>query len=81
MFDICIVVCERESWDDQKERLEQGIAALKAGQKARARFLLGKVTQRDRQNEMAWLWLSGAVDTDEERCDCPRECSSNQSSK
>ena len=55
---------------DTKELLSQGIAALKAGQKAKARGLLEQATQQDKQNEMAWLWLSGAVDTDDERRMC-----------
>jgi hypothetical protein len=53
--------------------LKQGIAALKAGQKAEARRLLGQVVQQDRNNETAWLWLSGAVDADRERIHCLRE--------
>ena len=50
--------------------LKQGIAALKQGQRAEARSLLAQVVQRDRRNEVAWLWLSGAVETDEERRLC-----------
>jgi hypothetical protein len=53
--------------------LEQGIAALKAGQKAEARHLLEQVVQQDKDNETAWLWLSGAVDTDSDRIHCLRE--------
>ena len=50
--------------------LKQGIAALKDGRKAQAHSLLTQVVQQDDQNEMAWLWLSGAVDTDEDRRIC-----------
>jgi tetratricopeptide (TPR) repeat protein len=50
--------------------LKQGIAAFKAGRKAEARELLLQLTEQDERNEMAWLWLSGAVDTDEERLIC-----------
>jgi formylglycine-generating enzyme required for sulfatase activity len=50
--------------------LKQGIAALKAGYKTEARSLLMQVVQQDERNESAWLWLSGAVDTDEERRIC-----------
>jgi hypothetical protein len=53
--------------------LEQGIAALKVGQKAEARHLLEQVVQQDKDNETAWLWLSGAVDTDRDRIRCLRE--------
>jgi hypothetical protein len=46
--------------------LKQGIAVLKAGLKAKARDLLTQVVEQDERNEMAWLWLSGAVETEEE---------------
>jgi hypothetical protein len=50
--------------------LKQGIAALNVGQKEKAYSLLMQVLERDKRNEMAWLWLSGAVDTDEDRRIC-----------
>lgn len=50
--------------------LNQSIAALKAGRKAEARALLAQLLQQDSGNEQAWLWLSGAVDNDEERRHC-----------
>jgi len=50
--------------------LRQGIAALNAGRKAEARSLLMRVVQQDERNEMGWLWLSGAVDTDHDRRIC-----------
>jgi hypothetical protein len=50
--------------------LQQGIAALRAGSKAQARQLLARAIQEDPQNEQAWLWLSGAVESDEERLEC-----------
>ena len=50
--------------------LKQGITALNAGQKAEARQLLMQVVQQDERNEMGWLWLSGTVDTDEDRRIC-----------
>lgn len=50
--------------------LKQGIAALNARRKAEARSLLTQVVEQDDRNEMAWLWLSGAVDTDEDRRVC-----------
>jgi hypothetical protein len=52
------------------ERLTQGIAACKAGRKAEARTLLEQVIEQDDHNETAWLWLSGAVETDEDRQIC-----------
>jgi hypothetical protein len=50
--------------------LNEAIRALKAGSKAEARQLLEQVLRQDRTNETAWLWLSGAVETDEERIEC-----------
>jgi len=50
--------------------LQQGIAVFKTGQKTEARDLLLQVVEQDERNEMAWLWLSGAVDTDAERLTC-----------
>jgi hypothetical protein len=50
--------------------LEQAITALKEGRKAAARRLLKLVLEQDQRNEMAWLWLSGVVDSDAERRIC-----------
>jgi hypothetical protein len=50
--------------------LNQAVAALKAGDKTEARRLLGNVLAQDSENETAWLWLSGAVETREERIAC-----------
>jgi hypothetical protein len=50
--------------------VEAGIAALKSGRKTDARFLLEQALEVDPQSEQSWLWLSGAVDTDEERRFC-----------
>jgi hypothetical protein len=50
--------------------LQEGIAALKAGDKVTARRLLGRAIQQAPKNVEAWLWLSGAVDTDEQRLTC-----------
>ncbi len=45
----------------------QGIAALKAGDTARARELLTQATQSDPQNQVAFLWLTAVVDNQEEK--------------
>lgn len=50
--------------------LREGIAALKVGRRAEARNLLMQAIEQDEHNETAWLWLSGAVDTDEDRAIC-----------
>lgn len=52
------------------ELLRRGITALKAGRKKEAHRLLTQVVEQDERNEMAWLWLSGAVDTDDDRRIC-----------
>jgi hypothetical protein len=44
--------------------------AAKAGRKAEARRLLETVLDADQRNEQAWLWMSGVVDSDEERIVC-----------
>jgi hypothetical protein len=49
------------------ELTAEGIAALKAGKKVQARALLMQATHDDPTDELAWLWLSGAVETDAER--------------
>jgi ketosteroid isomerase-like protein len=56
-----------------KELVQQGIAAYKAGRKQEARDLLTRAVDLDPDNEGAWLWLSGVVDTDEERLACLAE--------
>ncbi len=59
--------------------LRQGIAAARAGQRAQAREMLMQVVEIDEENLLAWLWLSGVVDSLEdrvvvERCDSrPRQ--------
>jgi tetratricopeptide (TPR) repeat protein len=50
--------------------LQQGIAALKAGDKTQARQLLSLAVRQNPQSEQAWLWLSGALDDDQERLAC-----------
>lgn len=50
--------------------LQQGIAALKAGDKAQARRLFGRAIRENRQDAQAWLRLSDAVENDRERLIC-----------
>lgn len=52
---------------------QQGIAALKSGNRAAARQLLAAAVKENPNNVIAWLWLSGAVDKDEERAACLRQ--------
>jgi len=56
-----------------EEMLANGIAAVKAGQRDQAQEWLVTLLQIDRYNEQAWLWLSGAADTDQDRLDCLQE--------
>ena len=51
---------------------QQGITALKAGDKARARQLFETALEENPEDAQAWLWLSGAVNTDEDRIACLR---------
>jgi len=50
--------------------LSQGIAAVRAKQRRRAREYLMKVIELDKGNEQAWLWLSGVVDALEDQKTC-----------
>ena len=50
--------------------LREGIAAAKAGQRERARDLLMRVVEQDEENALAWLWLSGVVDSLNDREIC-----------
>lgn len=43
--------------------LQQGIAAARAGRRQEARRMLLRVLEADERNEVAWLWLSGVVDS------------------
>jgi tetratricopeptide (TPR) repeat protein len=50
--------------------LQAGIAAARSGQDVQARALLMRVVESDEENTLAWLWLSGVVDSlaDREIC-------------
>jgi len=50
--------------------LREGIAAAKSSQHERARDLLTRVVKQDEENVLAWLWLSGVMDSleDQEVC-------------
>ena len=50
--------------------LQRGIEAARAKRNAEARELLMYVVQLDEQNEQAWLWLSGVVESDDDRRVC-----------
>lgn len=52
------------------ELLRAGIAAAKAGRTQEARQALLQVTELDERNELAWLWLSGVVESLDDRRVC-----------
>ncbi len=52
------------------ELLQCGIAAAKDGRAQEALQALLRVTELDGRNEQAWLWLSGLVDSPDERRAC-----------
>lgn len=56
--------------DETTRLLKEGIQAIKAGRREEAKTLLLRVIELDEENERAWLWLSGAVETDEDRRIC-----------
>lgn len=47
--------------------IQTAIQAARAGRKAEARALLIQIVEIDPQNEMAWMWLSGLVESLEDR--------------
>jgi hypothetical protein len=53
--------------DETRQWLVQGIDRAKAGQRESARELLLRVVERDERNAYAWLWLSGVVDSVQDR--------------
>lgn len=48
----------------------QGIAALKAGDTGAAARLLYQATEIEPNNQAAWLWLSGCVESDDDKRTC-----------
>ena len=54
------------------ERLEEAIALIRLGNAEEGRRLLTQTLQADPNNEMAWLWMSWVVTTDEQRRQCLR---------
>ncbi len=53
--------------DEARQWLTEGIARAKAGEREPARELLLRVVERDERNALAWLWLSGVVESLEDR--------------
>jgi hypothetical protein len=55
-----------------EELLSRAITAAQTGRQSEGRELLRQLVRQDKDNEKAWLWLSGTVDTLEEREECLR---------
>lgn len=55
---------------DLDDLLKKGITAVKRGDKENGRNFLMQVLEIDDRHEQAWLWLSGAVEDQEERIIC-----------
>lgn len=55
-----------------KSTLKQAVTAIKSGDKATGKQLLTQVLKADPRNEMAWLWMTEAVDTKNEVMMCLR---------
>lgn len=53
-----------------KEITQRGVSALKAGDRTQAQKYLRQAVDEHPDDAYAWLWLSGAVDDDEERIAC-----------
>ena len=50
--------------------LRTAVQAAKHGEREKAHQLLLQIVEQDEKNEMAWLWLSGVVATNEDRQIC-----------
>lgn len=59
--------------EPQDDLLQRGIAAAKAGQVDEARRLLAQALKLNPRSEAAWLWMSGVVQTREERIRCLKQ--------
>ncbi len=55
------------------DELQQAIVLIKAGNKSEAVPILKGILKTDRNNELAWLWLSACLDLPEDKRNCFRE--------
>jgi len=58
---------------EPQDWLNQGIRAAKAGNAPLAQKMLAEAIRRNPRSEMAWLWLSAVVESDQARVDCLRQ--------
>jgi hypothetical protein len=52
------------------DKLQQAITAIKSGDKETGKQLLIEILKVDRRNEVAWLWMTKVVDSQDERIKC-----------
>jgi uncharacterized protein HemY len=55
------------------ELLIEAINFIKAGDKEEGKRILVEILTEDEKNEVAWLWLSAAVETNDMRQECLEE--------
>ncbi|GAB4511416.1 MAG: hypothetical protein OHK0046_09450 [Anaerolineae bacterium] len=53
--------------NDLRQRLQQGINAIRSGDRETGRQILREVAREDPRNELAWIWLATAASTVTER--------------
>jgi tetratricopeptide (TPR) repeat protein len=56
--------------NERKSLLQRGIAAARSGRSAEALNILEQVVKMEPENEMAWLWLSGLMRSNEQKRAC-----------
>jgi TolB protein len=56
--------------NDVERNLRAGITAVRQGDRVRGRRLLSQVIRADPDNELAWMWMASAVNTNRERRAC-----------
>jgi hypothetical protein len=58
--------------DAVRQAVQQAVQAAQSGQRSKAQVILRRVVEVEPANEQGWLWLSGVVDSDQERIRCLR---------
>ncbi|HLC34057.1 MAG TPA: tetratricopeptide repeat protein [Anaerolineales bacterium] len=53
-----------------QDTFAEAVAAARAGRRAQARLLLGRLLRADQANPEYWLWLSAVADNERERAQC-----------
>ena len=52
------------------DQLQHAITVIKSGDRHKGRQLLANLLKTNPQDEVAWLWMSSVVDTDDQRRYC-----------